>query len=117
MKYSQKFKLKCIKQFEGLNLSMGDIAKKKKIPKQTLSRWIRRYEKFGIDGLENQKKGKKETPINPEVERIIIQLWQEEKRSSYRMRIDLIKRGFNLPRSQVRKIYKKNNFVLNDTKI
>jgi transposase-like protein len=52
MAYNKEFKLRCIKH-AGLNISsISEVADIKRIPKQTLSRWIREYKRFGEKGLE-----------------------------------------------------------------
>jgi transposase-like protein len=50
MAYNKEFKLRCIKH-AGLNISsISEVADIKRIPKQTLSRWIREYKRFGERG-------------------------------------------------------------------
>ncbi|MDO8508919.1 MAG: helix-turn-helix domain containing protein [Nanoarchaeota archaeon] len=108
MKYNKKSKLKFIKYFKAGNLSISKVAHNKQIPKQTLSRWIKLYEKFGESGLENRKSGRKGKFIDQESERLVIDMMKKMKRSAYRMRIDLRKNGYNLSERQIRKIYKRN---------
>ena len=107
MAYSIDFKMKCIKHYE-LNLSsLSAVAEIKKIPKQTLSRWIKNYQMFGKSGLENKKPGAKETTINPNFEQLIIQEWKERKRSSHKLWITMKKKGYNVSERQIQKIFRK----------
>jgi putative transposase len=107
MAYDKEFKLRCIKH-SGLNISsISEVADIKRIPKQTLSRWIRQYKRFGEKGLENNKSGVKERQINPFFERIILTKWEDRKRSSHKLWIDLKMEGYNVSERQIQKIYKK----------
>jgi transposase-like protein len=111
MKYNQEFKLKLIKHFEAENSSISQIALKKQIPKQTLARWIRLYRLFGERGLENNKPGVKETPVNADTDAQVLQLWKEMKRSKYRMRKDLKIKDINISEWELQKIYKKYKLI------
>ena len=107
MAYTKEFKLRCIKHV-GLNISsISEVADIKRIPKQTLSRWVRQYRRFGEEGLENNKPGARERQINPLFERIILTKWEERKRSCHKLWIDLKMNGYNVSERQIQKIYKK----------
>src|SRR5690349_12856961 len=108
--YSKDLKLKFIKIFKRSNLSISRLAKKEKIPKQTLARWIKLYKMFGERGLENRKSGVKETPIDYEFEKLVVKMWEREERSVYRMRLDLKQEGHDISERQIRKIYKKHRY-------
>lgn len=86
MKYSKKFKLEAVLYKE---TTISEAAKKRKIPKQTLSRWVKLYKHYGKEGLENKKTGAKEKKIDPNVERRILSMWIKKKRSAYKMLRDL----------------------------
>lgn len=111
MGYDKKLKLKFIKYFKTGERSISQIALKANIPRQTLTRWIRLYKKFGENGLENKKPGVKEKPINLETEKRGLQLWKERKRSKYSMRKDLKIKGINISNWAINKIYKKYHLV------
>ena len=55
MAYSKEFKLRAIKHVRMTLSSIPVVAELKKIPKQTLYRWIRKFKRFGEAGLENGK--------------------------------------------------------------
>lgn len=111
MKYDKKFKLKLIKYFKAGNSSIGKIAQREQIPRQTLARWIKLHRKFGERGLENRKSGAKGIPINLEAETKILQLWKEGKRSRYSMRKNLKIKGINVSEWSINKIYKKYKLI------
>ena len=111
MKYTKKFKLKVVGDFNAGNSSLSGVALKNQIPRQTLARWIKLCTVFGEEKLENRKPGIKETPINPETEEQVLQLWKERKRSKYRMRKDLKIKDTHISEWKIRKIYKKYKLI------
>lgn len=115
MGYDIRLKVRIIKNFQSGNLSLSQIALREKIPKQTVSRWIKLYNLFGYVGLENKKSGVKEVPIDPGLEILVLDKWNKSKRSPYKMRKDLRKdlkrNGYNLSQRQIKKIYKKNRLT------
>ena len=113
MAYSKEFKLKAIKH---ANLGLSSIplvAEIKKIPKQTLYRWIKSFRRFGEEGLENDKPGAKETEINTKFEQSVLLKWKERKRSAHKLWIDLKMEGYNVSERQIQKIYRKHGLKIN----
>lgn len=113
MAYNKEFKLKAIKHARLSLASIPIVAELKKIPKQTLYRWIKTYNKFGEEGLENNKPGAKETLINPNFEQLILSKWKERKRSSYKLWLCLKMEGYNVSQRQIQKIFRKYNLKMN----
>lgn len=119
MKYSKEFKLEAVKYKEE---TISEAARKREIPKQTLSRWVKQYKHYGKEGLHNKKKGAKEKPINPELEKKVLRLWVKKKRSAYKMLRDLSRKGSGnnrnkneyISKREIYKIYKK--YSLNNDK-
>jgi len=107
MAYSKKFKLGCIKFCEMSLSSISGVAEMKKVPKQTLSRWIKAYEKFGEEGLENNKPGAKELVINPKFEESVLKEWERRKRSAHKLWIHMKKKGYDVSERQIQKIFNK----------
>lgn len=120
MRYNIKSKLRFIRYFKTKNLSISKIAKKEKIPKQTLARWIKSYNLFGKKGLENKKPGAKEKPINPDIEKKVLDLWNKRKRSLYKMIRDLRIKNHNqagdISKRKIEKIYEKHGFSIIESK-
>jgi len=113
MGYDKSIKLKLVKKFKEGNKSLSQVALKWNIPKQTLARWVKLYNRFGEIGLENRKPGTKEIKIDLGFEKLVLEMWKKKKRSVYMMRKDLRKgskrNGYNISERQVRKIYKKHS--------
>lgn len=116
MSYSKEFKLRCIKHVEIGISSIPVVAEVKRIPKQTLYRWIKDYFKFGEFALENKKPGAPPLEINEKFEQLILKEWNLRKRSSHKLWIDLKMEGYNVSERQIQKIYKKHGFVMNRRK-
>jgi len=113
MAYNKEFKLKCIRHFNLTTSSITEVAKIRKIPKQTLARWIRAKKRFGEQILENKKPGAKEREINPKFEQLIILKWEERKRSSHKLWINMKAEGYSVSERQIQKIYKKYGLKMN----
>lgn len=114
--YNKQFKLKCIRHYEVSLSSISEVAILKKVPKQTLARWIRNYRRFGEISLENKNPGAKETRINPNFEQFVLIKWKERKRSSHKLWIDLKMAGYNVSERQIQKIYRKYGLRMNNRK-
>jgi transposase-like protein len=109
--YTKNFKLESVQSFLRGRTSISKSATNQNIPKQTLARWIKIYSQGGEPALENKKSGITKKPINPDVEKKILQLWDEKKRSKYSMYKDLRIKGVNTSKWQIQKIYEKHNLV------
>ncbi|MCS0542975.1 transposase, partial [Aeromonas veronii] len=56
-KYSERFKLKLVKEYQDGKLSYSLLAKKYNMKDSTpILRWVKTYEKFGEEGLRRKKK-------------------------------------------------------------
>ena len=116
MPYSKDFKLKAIKHAEMEISSIPIVAEIKRIPKQTLYRWIEKYHQFGESVLENKKPGAPPLKINKKFENLILDKWKDRKRSAHKLWIYFKMKGYNVSERQIQKIYKKHGFVMNKRK-
>lgn len=116
MAYNKETKLRIIKYLQRSFMSAGDFAEIKKIPKQTIYRWIRNYNLYGEVSLENKKPGKRVTEINENFEKLVLGSWEKRKRSSHKLWIDLRSKGFFVSERQIQKIFVKYNLKMNKRK-
>lgn len=105
--------MRCINHFGLGSSSISEVAEIKRIPKQTLARWIRDYKEFGQKGLENQKPGAKSTIINPNFEQFVLLKRKERKSSAHKLWIDLKMEGHNVSERQIQKIFRKHGLKMN----
>ena len=113
MAYNKEFKLRVIKHVRMSLSSIPEVAQLKKIPKQTLYRWIMKFKRFGEEGLENNKPGAKEITINPNFEQLVLGKWKERKRSSHKLWMCLKMEGYNVSERQIQKIFRKYGLKMN----
>lgn len=113
MAYSKDFKLKAIKHAKINISSVPVVAEIKKIPKQTLYRWIKIHQMFGETSLENKKPGTKPMQINEKFEVLVLDKWKERKRSSHKLWIYLKMKGYGVSQRQIQKIYQKHGLKMN----
>lgn len=113
MSYTKDFKIRAIKHVSLGISSIPVVAEIKKIPKQTLYRWLWAYRKFGEEGLENRIVGAKETQINPKFEQLVLLKWKKRKRSAHKLWVVMKAKGYNVAERQIQKIYKKHGLKMN----
>lgn len=113
MAYSKEFKIRCVKHFALGHCSISDVAELKRIPKQTLARWLRIHKRFGEIGLDNRKPGAKATEVNPNFEKLILVRWKERKSSSHKLWLELRMEGYEVSQRQIQKIYRKHGLKMN----
>ena len=116
MGYSIKTKLKVLKHIKMGITPIEQIAKIRRIPKQTLYRWIKKAKRYGAQSLENNKPGAKKIRINVTVEKMILAIWQERQRGVHKMWIALCENGFSLSERQIQKVYHKYELKMNKRK-
>ena len=75
MAYTLRKKRYCVRQAISGLTPLSEISKNRKVPRRTLYRWIEKYKKYGWNGLENRKIGRKPDKINTKFEIIIHKLW------------------------------------------
>lgn len=93
--------------------SIGVTAELKKVSFKSLYRWLELFDRYGESALENKKTGAKETVINPRFEQLVINLWNQRKRSAHKLWIDLKMKGHGVSERQIQKIFKKHKLKMN----
>jgi len=113
MAYSTKFKLRVLKHARMGISPIQNVAKLKRIPKQTLYRWKRLEQQFGLSGLENGKPGAKPQRINVTFETLVLATWNERSRGVHKMWLDSNGKGFGVSERQIQKVYKQHSLKMN----
>ena len=72
MGYNKKFKERVLKHLKLGITPIEQIAKIRKIPKQTIYRWKNLCKKYGENALENKKPGAKQIQINVTFENAVL---------------------------------------------
>ncbi len=116
MGYSLKFRLKVIKHWKRSITPISQMEKIRKVPRQTIYRWINKYNKFGAQALENKKPGAKETKINSNFKNEIIKDWVERPKGVHKMWLKFRVKGFDVSERQIQKIYREKNFKMSRRK-
>lgn len=116
MAYSKKFKLKVLKHTNMGITPIGWISQIRKVPKQTIYRWQRKYKMYSESGLENRKSGAKKTRINVTFEKLVLALWNEHPAGVHKMWLKLKEIGFSVSERQIQKIYRKHNLKMSRRK-
>lgn len=113
MAYSLAFKVRVLRHARMGVSPIVDVAKLKKIPKQTLYRWKKIEQLFGKIALENKKPGAKQLQINVTFEKIILASWNERQRGVHKLWLETQKAGFLVSERQIQKVYKIHSLKMN----
>ena len=113
MGYSLNFKLKVLKHANLGITPVEHVARIRKVPKRTIYRWITRYRKYGVRGLQNRRPGAKETKLNISFEMHVLSIWAQRRVGVHKMWLELQKRGFTVSERQLQKIYKRYSLKMN----
>lgn len=111
--YTVKFKLYCVKQALSGVIPIAEICRNRHIHRSVMYRWIARYNQFGEKGLIDIKRGIQQTEINPNFEKLIINIWHLKKYGSPKMHLTMKIKGFDVSQRQIQKIYLKNELKMN----
>ena len=113
MGYSTEFKLRVLKHARMGISPIETVARLKKVPKQTIYRWMKLEGQFGKTGLENRKPGAKQEQINVTFETVILATWNERQRGVHKMWRDTNAKGFGVSERQIQKIYRRHELKMN----
>lgn len=116
MGYSKKLKLRVLKHVDMGITPIEHVARIRRIPKQTIYRWLKRRRQFGDEALENKRPGAKKLHINETFEKFILALWHERQRSSHKTWLYLKEKGFTVSQRQIQKIYVNHELKMNRRK-
>ena len=116
MAYSFKYKIKVIKHWKRSITPISQMEIIRKVPRQTIYRWINIYKKYGAQALENKKPGAKKQELNPKFKQLIIKSWIERPKGSYKMWLEFQEKGFYVSQRKIQEIFREKNFKMNDRK-
>lgn len=116
MAYSKKFKLRVLKHARMGVSPIQHIAKIRRVPKQTIYRWKKIYQRHGEVALENKKPGAKQSQINETFERLVLALWNYRSRGVHKIWLALRAKGFDVSERQIQKVYRKHTLKMNHRK-
>lgn len=116
MAYSKKFKLGVIKHVNMGITPIEWVSKIRKVPKQTIYRWLKLYNRYGKKALKNRKPGAQKLEMNPRFKQLTLDLWAERKCGVHKIWLSLRAKGFDVSERQIQKIYRKNNLKMNRRK-
>jgi len=116
MGYSLRFKLKVLKHVNLGITPIEVIAKIRRIPKQTIYRWINISKRFDKEGLVNRRPGAKKSQINVTFEKLVLGIWNQRNRGVHKMWLLFQAMGFCVSERQIQKIYRRHNLKMNRRK-
>jgi putative transposase len=115
-KWTPRLRRWVIKQWQVGITSITDIAKNRNIPRRSVYMLINRFKRYGINGLEPRKKGRKKDKINAHFEMLILKLWAKLPRGSHKMWLDLKEKGFGVSERKIQEIYRQYKLKMNRRK-
>ncbi|MBI2139593.1 transposase [Candidatus Woesearchaeota archaeon] len=113
MAYTKEFKLRIIKHVRMGITPIEHIATIRKIPKQTIYRWLKSIRRYGESGLENGCPGAKPFQINVTAQQMILVRWKKRPRGSAKLWRELKEEGFGISQRQIQKAYNQHGLRMN----
>lgn len=95
---------------------IAEIARNRGVPRRTIYKLLDRYKKFGIDGLDPKKRGRKKDTLNPKFENLVLAQWHTRPCGVHKMWLELNKLGFSVSERKIQQIYKKHSLKMNRRK-
>lgn len=95
---------------------IAEIARNRGVSRRSIYMLLDRYHKYGINGLDPKKRGRKKDPVNPHFEQYVLQLWAKMPRGSHKMWLDLCKQGFKVSQRKIQQIFNQYGLKMNKRK-
>lgn len=108
-----KRRLYVVKQAISGITPISEIARNRKINRKTIYRWIEKFKKYGENGLIDKPKGVSEIKINENFEKLVLEIFKENKIGSPKMKFMIKEKGFDVSQRQIQKIYLKHDLKMN----
>lgn len=116
MGYSKLFKERILKHIDKGITPIEHIAIIRRVPRQTIYRWLRLRKRFGSGALANRRPGAKKSRINVTDEKLILAIWNSRNKGVHKMHLEFKKFGRNLSERQIQKVYRIHNLRMNKRK-
>lgn len=113
VKWTPSLRKWVIRQWEADMIPIADIARNRRIPRRSVYMLIERFKKFGLNGLEPRRCGRKKDEINARFETLVLATWNERHRGVHKMWQHLAKIGFSVSERQIQSIYVKHELKMN----
>ena len=105
VKWTPRLRTWIIKQWQAGITPIAEIARNRSVPRRSMYMLIARFKRFGWNGLEPRKKGRKKDKINAHFEMYVLQLWATLPRGNHKMWLDLKNQGFGVSERKIQQIY------------
>ena len=115
-KWTPKLRKWVIKQWQLGITPISEIARNRRISRRSIYMLIERFKRYGIDGLEPHKRGRKKEKLNMRFEQYVLRLWAKLPRGSHKMWLELKKQGFGVSERKIQQIYKQYKLKMNKRK-
>lgn len=105
IRWTPKLRKWIIKQWQAKITPIAEIARNRNVPRRSVYMLIARFKRFGWNGLEPRKKGRKKDRINAHFEMYVLKLWAVLPRGSHKMWLELNEQGFSVSERKIQQIY------------
>lgn len=113
VKWTPKLRKWVIKQWQAGMTPVAEIARNRMLSRRSVYLLIGRFKRYGWQGLEPRKRGRKEEVVNTHFEQYILGLWAEMPRGSHKLWLDLKEQGFGVSQRKIQKIYRYYQLKMN----
>jgi putative transposase len=116
VKWTPRLRRWIIKQWQLGLIPIADLARNRRVPRRSVYMLIKRFKKYGLNGLEPRRRGRKKDKINAHFEQFVLMLWAKMPRGCHKLWLDLREKGFSVSERKIQRIYKYYGLKMNRRK-
>lgn len=113
VKWTPNLRKWVVKQWQMEITPVAEIARNRRVSRRSVYLLIERFKRYGWNGLEPRKRGKKEGVVNINFEQYVLTFWAELPRGSHKLWLDLKEQGFGVSQRKIQKIYRYYKLKMN----
>jgi putative transposase len=115
-KWTTKLRKYVVKQCLAKITPLAEIARNRGVSRRSIYMLLDRYRRYGIEGLDPKKRGRKRDPINPNFEQYLLKEYAYLPKGSHKMWLHLTDQGFSVSQRKIQEIYNQYKLKMNKRK-
>lgn len=113
VKWTPKLRKWVIEQWQNGVTPLVQIARNRGVPRSSVYELIRRFERYGLEGVEPRRRGRKKEMVHPNFEMHVLREFAEFPRGCPKMCLDLKHQGFGVSQRKIQQIYNRYGLRMN----
>jgi len=116
VKWTPKLRKWIIKQWQRGITPICEIADGRGVPRRSVYMLIERFKRYGWEGIEPRKRGRKRERINTNFEQFVLLQWAKYPTGCHKMWLNLKAQGFGVSQRKIQRIYCEYKLKMNKRK-